>query len=445
MTSAPQKLTDAIAALWQGPPVDTLGSPHSPLLNKLAEICIELFPETAGTTGKSKSPDIQGVSWALVNALRATGTPWALEDGVAPFPLAPEKVSAVIAEAMLAREAQLIHLCPLDQADEWPALRFGPCEVRRLASHELSTIFQPARLRRHHSTYSFDAEAFAQFSWLIVKETRSLTQPVGSRALPFLYQPLDQPFGAIEPYTRAWPEVVEKAVFSLLLLPWECMMEYRAIEWRGFRIPWSYTVNSDPFARPALLPHPESLSWEPDILQDPSTGETIELERPVVLPLESDAGRQFSSVSDQWWKRVEAALASNLLNTLVVHFLVRAFSSDGIDEFLGHVITVEAALGMARDHDRRSRPKNGGKDIGATERVARRIATLTGVTAKADDFNRLFKLRSDFVHGKQVGLISPSERITARTLACEVVNKLVDAAVANPSMGREQYLERLCP
>jgi hypothetical protein len=109
------------------------------------EICARAFPEAAGTAGKAGAPDIQGVSWALVNALRATGTPWALKDGVAPFPPAPEKVSAVITEAMLARETQLIHLYPLDQADEWPALRFGPCEVRRFSRDELSAIFQPAR------------------------------------------------------------------------------------------------------------------------------------------------------------------------------------------------------------------------------------------------------------------------------------------------------------
>ena len=232
----------------------------------------------------------------------------------------------------------------------------------------------------------------------------------------------------------------------LLLLPWEAMMEYRVIEWRGFQIPWSYTVNSDPFARPALPPRSDSLSWKLDIFDDPSTGETIELEHPVVLPLGGpDASKQFSSINDQRWKHVEAALSSNLLNALIVHFFVRAFSSEGIDEFLGHVITVEAALGMARDHNRRSRPKSGEKNIGATERVARRIAALTGGITKADDFNLIFKLRSDFVHGKQVGLISPSERIMARSLACELVNKLIDAAVAEPAISREQFLERLCP
>lgn len=128
-----------------------------------------------------------------------------------------------------------------------------------------------------------------------------------------------------------------------------------------------------------------------------------------------------------------------------IHFFVRAFSSEGIDEFLARIIAIEAALGMVRDHDSRSRPKVIGKDIGATKRIALRIAVLTGNSAKADNFSSVFKLRSDFVHGKCVDLIPPGERIMARSLAREVINKLFDAAIAEAGVGREQYLERLCP
>jgi hypothetical protein len=45
------------------------------------------------------------------------------------------------------------------------------------------------------------------------------------------------------------------------------------------------------------------------------------------------------------------------------------------------------------------------------------------------------------VHGMQLNLISPSERITARRLACEAANRLVEAAVNNLRANREQYLE----
>jgi hypothetical protein len=441
----PAELTSAIAALWQGPPLDTGRAPSSPLFDKLVAVCVQLFPQAVGTSGKAGAPDIQGVSWALVNALRATGTPWATENGVVPLPPAPEKVSAAIVEAMLATETQLIHLCPLDQADEWPELRFGPCEVRRFGRDQLSALLQSTRLRRHYSNHGFDVEGLSRFSWLVVRESRRLTQPVGSRALPFFYQTLDQPFGAIKPHTRMWPEVVERAVFALLMMPWESMTEYRAIEWRGFRVPWTYTVNTDPFARPALPLRSDSLSWEPDIFDDPNTGEMIELERPVILPLSIDAGQQFSAIGDQRWEAIETALASKIFNALVVHFFVHAFSSEGIDEFLAHIIAIEAALGMVRDHDRRTRPRINGKDISATKRIAHRIAALTGERAKADSFNRLFKLRSDFVHGKSVDLILPIERMMARSLTREVISRLVDAAIAEAGVGREQYLERLCP
>jgi hypothetical protein len=101
------------------PPLDFGNSLKSPLFRKVVEACIELFPAATGKTGKAGTPDFQGVSWALHNALCATGAPFAVERGFA-RPSAPEKASAAIAKAMLAREVELIHLCPLDQADEWP-------------------------------------------------------------------------------------------------------------------------------------------------------------------------------------------------------------------------------------------------------------------------------------------------------------------------------------
>jgi hypothetical protein len=82
MTEAPAQLTAAIAALWQGPPVDLRGSPDAPV-QQISGSLRAGFP--AGTRGKAGAPDVQGVSGALVNALRATGTPWAFGDGVAAF------------------------------------------------------------------------------------------------------------------------------------------------------------------------------------------------------------------------------------------------------------------------------------------------------------------------------------------------------------------------
>jgi hypothetical protein len=439
MSDEADQLTNVIADLLREGRQGLADLLNNASFRRLVDVCVELFPEETGTTGAAGRPDTAGASWALANALRGAGVP-----GSAELPQA-RQVSNLIVDAMRQTELQLIHLCPLDQADEWPNVQFGPCEIRRFKGEDFAELLDLPRLRYHYPNLPVAAESFSQFSWLLVRERGLLSRPIGSRALPFLYQRFDQAFGAIDPYRRRRPDIVERALFALVLLPWESMTEYREFEWRGFRAPWVYTVNPDPFAKPALPPRADSLSWEPDIFQDTFTGEVIEAERPIVLSLVPTAPRYFAALTTERWTKIETALSANLFNPLVAHFVLHAFASEGIDEFISHVIAIEAALGMARDHDRRSRPKVGGRDVGATMRVAKRIATLTGANQSYDDFIRLFKLRSDFVHGKKVTSIPASERMAARMLAREVANDVVNAAAADPSVSREQFLENLSP
>jgi hypothetical protein len=52
---------------------------------------------------------------------------------------------------------------------------------------------------------------------------------------------------------------------------------------------------------------------------------------------------------------VELAKQSVLFETPIVHFLVRAFLAEGVDEFLAHITTIEAALGLRADYQKRFR------------------------------------------------------------------------------------------
>jgi hypothetical protein len=116
--------------------------------------------------------------------------------------------------------------------------------------------------------------------------------------------------------------------------------------------------------------------------------------------------------------RVTAARESSLCARLFAHFLVRAFTSEGIDEFLAHITTVEAALGSALDHDQRSRPKIAGKgNPGATIRVSWRLAGLLGDAMAGERYRQLFGERSDFLHGRTMSAIPGRSRLDARRLA----------------------------
>lgn len=87
----------------------------------------------------------------------------------------------------------------------------------------------------------------------------------------------------------------------------------------------------------------------------------------------------------------------------------RAFLEDDIDEFLAHLITIEAALGLPEDHDRRTRQELRGKDPGSTDRLKWRVGGLLHDDAASRTLQRPYRRRSDFIHGNQMDPIAGSE------------------------------------
>jgi hypothetical protein len=117
----------------------------------------------------------------------------------------------------------------------------------------------------------------------------------------------------------------------------------------------------------------------------------------------------------------------------VPHFVIRAFASEGIDEFLAQITVIEAALGMPIDHNTRDRPKLSGRNNpGATARVAARLSALLNDRAAAKRYHDLFKERSDFLHGQTMKDISSLPRLDARRLARLCVCALIDRAIRVP-------------
>jgi len=82
----------------------------------------------------------------------------------------------------------------------------------------------------------------------------------GERALPWLYQGLNRDFGAIEPHSGNHPPAVAKALFGLLLAPWEDWVSLET-DWSGFNVPWIHLATDDPFVRPQPAPSADTLTW----------------------------------------------------------------------------------------------------------------------------------------------------------------------------------------
>jgi hypothetical protein len=186
------------------------------------------------------------------------------------------------------RTAKRTHICPLDQADELPRVTFGPNQVRSFSVEELDALVDPSALTRSRDRWLNNIARLSRFQWLVVEETVEVGEDVVVRSLPWwLSVPVSRDYAAITPHKSRFPEVVENAIFALLLVPWDDYVAHVDVDWRPFRIPWVHTVTDDIFVSNPVLRDADTLSWEPDIFTD-AYGNEIEEERPTRLPLKDD-------------------------------------------------------------------------------------------------------------------------------------------------------------
>ncbi|CUX06673.1 hypothetical protein G6L26_027765 (plasmid) [Agrobacterium radiobacter] len=427
------EMLDAMGELWRLRPPAPDNILKHPAFVRLRDVCRNDY------SGGGKA----GPNFALSTALRSLGLPCHHPSATPELAVPVEAAAADLDAAFRATQSTRTYLAPLDLAADLPRLAFGSASVCRLKPSELRTLFDEPRLKRLYPRYQFDADRFAQFHWLVVQETSTFEHEPEGRAVPMFVLDFSKDLGRIEPHKGRFPPKFEEALFFLLLAPWEHWTTLPEGDWRGFRLPWVHTVDSDLFVRLTAPPSPYTLSWN-EYTYDDGYGGTVEEERPVEFPLD-DAVKTELPIWDQGrWAIVEAAKKCELFETPIVHFLVRAFLAEGIDEFLAHITTIEAALGLRADYQKSFR--NGPdrhKRMRPTDRMRGRVAGLLGDRHHADQYGQLFDIRSAFLHGRTMRDISTQEQVMARSLARQVVEELILASKTAPVISRDDFLDGL--
>ena len=422
-----EALTADIEALWRIPYPGPQNLLSAPAFTRLRDTCVTLYPN-AGKKDRLGIP--------LSNALRALGLPCGLPPSGGDLSLSPEDAAVRLDVAFGQTDGRRLYLCPLDMADRiMPALKFGPNTIRAYDSAELDALVDGSRLARINPNRRFDAKRFSQFHWLVVEQPFRVNEHVSHRAYSILDEVIGGDWGRIEPHRERFAGPVEAALFAVLQPPWEDWVDSAAIDWLGFNVPWAYQIDDDIFERSQPPPDPDSLTWEPDEVYDSRNDEWIYLgERPVHYSFKLEVGEAANWLNDDTWASLVDARKSPLFETPIAHFFVRAFCAEGVDEFLAHITTIEAALGLQSDYDK----------PGATRRMAKRVSTLFGASTDGDDYRHLFDLRSRYLHGRPMNEIAGTDRLLARRLARRVVNEIVSAALRMPkSQSREEYLKSL--
>jgi hypothetical protein len=409
------ELIHAMKGVWRDRSSRTGSANDDLVLSKLIETCARLYPQ--GGAGS-------GFRYAVRTAYRNLGCELGEKEGT-------ELLAAAVRldAAFRQRTVKRTHICPLDQADELPRVTFGPNQVRSFSVEELDALVDPCALFRSRARWLNNIARFSRFQWLVVEENLEVAENVAARSLPWwLSAAVSRDYAAIAPHKSRFPEAVEDAIFALLLVPWEDCVAHVDVDWRPFRIPWVHTVTDDIFVSNPVLRDADTLSWEPDILTD-AYGNEIEEERPTRLPLKDEAIPQLEkNLSESLWAQSTLVRGTRATRRPLQHFFVRAFLEDDIDEFLAHLITIEAALGLPEDHNRKTRPKLPGKERGASDRLKWRVGGLLHDDTASRTFDRLYGKRSDFIHGKRMEQISGLERVEARRLTRRCVSEILDQA-----------------
>lgn len=431
MAKVEPQLLQALSELWIVRKSQN-GLWSEPVFKRLEKVCADLYENGRHSFGSS---------FALNHALRSLGAPGTL----------PEVLEAEIGDVSEAAErldqafkqtsTRRTYICPLDLAEDVPSLTFGAVRLGRFSAADLETFFDARRLARCYPNQPLDSARLSQFHWLVIEENVPVTRSAGLRAMPDFSTIMDRDFGEIDPHKGRFPQAVETVLFFLLLAPWEKWSTMNEVDWRGFRVPWIYCLDDDLFVSPPAPPSADTLSWEPHTYTD-YWGESIEVERPIELRLIDSARGEMLEFSDERWTDFKSALDSELLQPPVMHFVVRAFLANGIDEFMAHLTAIEAALGLQTDHNPKAR-KLHHPNIGATKRVGVRLASALDDASAADLYADLFNLRSAFIHGRGgIEKISTQKRVSARRLAAMAASALVTQA-SQSTQTRERVLGEL--
>lgn len=421
-------LTVAVDALWALPHPAPADFMSGEAFKAVQMACAQEFGEAANTLG---------AVFALANAIRSLGPPCQQADPTAQGTAAA--AAAGLAQCFQTGRRTLVHLCPLDLADTLPAFRFGRARITGLSAADLTAFIDPVRLQRWGHRWRPDAERLSHVQWLVVEEEVDGPSNPGRRASAFLYQPVSE-WGRppIEPHAPRFPPAVQEALFLLLLAPWEDWTEVQPDEWRGFQLGWTQTADPDLAQRPVAPPSLDTLTWVPE----PREGNE-DHERLAHRFLDPGAAALPAIVAKALCQ-LDVARTSPLMDTPVAHFLVTGFAAQGIDEFMAHITVVEAALGLVEDYPRKGRPKPTVlPNIRSVGRLSCRLVALLKDEAVETTLDRLFELRSRFVHGRAMESVPIEALISARRLARRVAAALLDLAASDPTATREAVLEGL--
>jgi len=162
--------------------------------------------------------------------------------------------------------------------------------------------------------------------------------------------------------------------------------------WFGFIIPFVLISHDDLLSSPRPTPNISELEKQPVI--NSNTGEEIGESPTIYINLDKSETEQFKTFIQRIREpliRLKDKKNDWLFFDVALENFIKAFSSEGLEQLLWHITTLEALLGENKS--------------GITDLLARRVASILGRSEKErknirGNFKELYIFRSNLVHGK---------------------------------------------
>lgn len=299
-------------------------------------------------------------------------------------------------QAFQRRSVQTTYLAPIEFV-KFPKteLKFSGFEIRRFKREEFDKIVgnDANRIFYPHAVVDTD---FLQEYWFIAVEAEKKVRRLGY--LYYSAADVAAAEGRVSPKYTGFPPEIERVLARLVLFDWvgdpTDPLSYGGLNGDpfGFKIPFVLRVDDNDLARPSVAPECSKLETTP-------WGDDGEYEIPIVL---FNLNEPRVAAFEYCIQRADECLGHLRLETDDTHWpflkvaidnLIKAFSTEELEQLLWHITALEALLGK--------------RGPGLTASLARRSAAILGGTENErkvwkKKFNDLYDLRSALVHGRQL-------------------------------------------
>ncbi|HYR74872.1 MAG TPA: hypothetical protein VEM96_03435 [Pyrinomonadaceae bacterium] len=299
--------------------------------------------------------------------------------------------------AALQRETvQVRCLAPINAVDfGMIPLDLGEFSIRKFSKAELDLIFENERRRLFYPLSVVDSTRLEAY-WCI-DITESIPRQTLGEQLAW------DSTASFAKEISVFPKAIESAVKKLALYDWQRLLDdgpypnsqdtwELPIGWCRFEIPCVLVLSDDLLSAPHYAPQVPEIDQEPKSVGEPGSDEVVW--EPAYLSLSEDEAARFTA----FIRRL-----NDVLSRLITHpewlfidialgFLVKAFFSEGLQQLLWHISTLEALVGEKKE--------------GLTDLLGRRVGCVIGKTKKErakiqKRFKKLYDFRSDLVHGNR--------------------------------------------